>query len=132
MNKKPMSAKDRNKLQKLSNEIRSKLWADDEVKAEAENASLLGRFFKARNNYSCPEKPSDYWPLYSAVVGVQGRNVSLVQFETDKYGDTMIRCGDRCGGVHALDEEITEDEFLKAAGKMQKSVAALILKAISK
>lgn len=59
---------------------------------EARATALIGKFFKYRNCYSCPEKPSDYWYLYRAVSG-QKRDGALVgwDFQQDKYGAITIK-----------------------------------------
>jgi hypothetical protein len=58
----------------------------------AENKDLLGKTFKFENNYSCPEKPSDYWWQYSKVQAVDGAGyLSVFFFETDKNGGVTIR-----------------------------------------
>lgn len=53
---------------------------------------LVGKCFKYRNSYSCPEKPSDYWWLYRHVIGVTtDSNLMVHQFQTDTYGELTVK-----------------------------------------
>jgi hypothetical protein len=74
------------KLQRQSREVQERIWEIENAEAEKETAEYVGRFFKARNSYSCPEKPSDYWWLYFKVTGFEGRFVTGFEFQRDKGG----------------------------------------------
>lgn len=54
------------------------------------NKELEGKAFKYRNNYSCPEKPSDYWWMYLKVLKVSKDYIDTHEFQTDKYGEITI------------------------------------------
>lgn len=96
-----------------------------------------GRFFKVRNNYSRPEKPSDYWWLYKKVVEIKPNNIydtgsngvachySGWSFETDSYG-TFTVSQRNMGYLHSLGEEITEAEFNAAWNKAMDRLDNLI------
>ncbi|MBS0251476.1 MAG: hypothetical protein JSS54_17620 [Proteobacteria bacterium] len=78
-------------------ELRQKAWAARDALAEAEraekdrqNAKLVGHTFKARNSYSCPEGPKDYWPLYGLVLSAEDGGVWMFEFQRDKYGKFEI------------------------------------------
>lgn len=80
-------------------ELRSAAKAANQKLSEAEtairvkeNASLLARCFRYRNNYSCPEKDSDYWWMYAKVIKIakDGR-LTLFQFQIDRYGNFDCR-----------------------------------------
>ena len=97
---------------------------------------MIGKCFKIRNNYSCPEKLSDYWFLYVRITDIKEEdlyvsnsgeclsNYSGFSFQTDKYGRVNIDTKDR-GYVHSLGEEIPELEFEKAWNKMIKRIHTL-------
>lgn len=96
---------------------------------------LEGRFFKKQNNYSCPEKKSDYWWLYTKVVSVKPQDVYLSgsgvashfsgwTFQTCKYKNVTIEKNAK-GYVQNLGDEITEKEFNKAWNDMLLSLAKL-------
>lgn len=55
-----------------------------------ENKKLEGKAFKYRNNFSCPEKPSDYWWMYLKVLKVTKDHIEVHDFQTDKYGEITI------------------------------------------
>jgi hypothetical protein len=85
---------------------------------------LEGKYFKYKNCYSCPQKKSDYWWLYSKVVTVEkenlyksGENVLATctcwGFQTDKNG--MININPIYETyTHSLGVEISKSEFEKA------------------
>jgi len=58
-----------------------------------ENKNNIGRCFKCKNNYSCPEKDEDYWFLYSKIIDAEGRYYKCIEFQQDSYGicQTSIR-----------------------------------------
>lgn len=60
-----------------------------DAEAKQVNKSFAGRCFKSRNNYSCPEKPSDYWWLYIRVVDVSD-GVTVIHAQRDKDGRITI------------------------------------------
>jgi hypothetical protein len=81
---------------------------------EEKSAEFVGRYFKYRNSYSCPEKPSDYWHLYFKVTGYEGRRLKGYSFEQDKYGKFFF--DPNAETFHHLTryEEIEADEFARA------------------
>jgi hypothetical protein len=84
-----------------------------------------GKYFKYRNCYSCPAKPSDYWWLYVKVVEIKPSDIYDTRgngitseyrgysFQKDKYGQITIQ-NERKSYIHGLGKEITEMEFKKA------------------
>lgn len=65
---------------------RRKLMALVQKRESKENAALLGKCFKTRNNYSCPQSPRDYWWLYVRVTKVSGSSVYIRSIQKDKNG----------------------------------------------
>jgi hypothetical protein len=58
----------------------------------AENKSCVGKTYRYRNSYSCPEKPSDRWWLYAKVQSIsKSGHLTVFLFETDKYGHISIQ-----------------------------------------
>ena len=56
------------------------------------NRQHVGRYFKYRNCYSCPEKPSDYWWLYIRVTGLdRDGSLQYTECQIDKYGEITIK-----------------------------------------
>lgn len=52
---------------------------------------LIGKCFKYKNNYSCPEKPSDYWFLYVRIDSLsKDGDLFSTQFQTDMYGKFLF------------------------------------------
>lgn len=91
---------------------------------ERENRALLGKCFKYRNSYSCPEKPSDYWWLYTKVVGLEGPNIFYTEFEVAKDGRISINFNRQCYAsmIHGH-VEIRASEFNKAWRALQSKIA---------
>lgn len=96
---------------------------------------LIGKFFKTKNSYSLPKKPSDYWFIYTKITDIKkgdlydtGNGVLSefrgFDFQTDMYGDITINKS-RKGCVHSLGDEITEQEFNEAWNKMIDSLNKL-------
>lgn len=65
----------------------------DQLVLRPQLLALVGKTFKyPKNCYSCPEKPSDYWPVYAQVVKAgKGTLLETIQFETDSRGDFHYR-----------------------------------------
>lgn len=90
---------------------------------EIEDAKFVGRFFKTENNYSCPEKPSDYWWLYIKVI-TNSEGIHTFRFQADKDGKIEI------DPLHyylrpSLESyvEITEKEYSNAWEKLKKKIS---------
>lgn len=66
------------------------LWEIEKQEAEERNRSLIGKCFKYRNSYSCPQEDKDYWWMYMKVSGVSGTSLRVWRFQTDKYGKVDI------------------------------------------
>jgi hypothetical protein len=93
---------------------------------DQENKAVIGKCFRTRNNYSCPEKPTDYWWLYVRVVGVRHGSVVCHLFETDKYGKVMIDFN-AFRYAHSLDQgytPISRAQYDKAWKALMKRLGA--------
>jgi hypothetical protein len=88
-----------------------------------DNAALLGKTFKYRNCYSCPERPSDYWPLYAKVTKVDKDGyLKVFTFETDKYGHINIRVDDHKYHMSDGYQPISATEYRKALAALKARV----------
>lgn len=77
-------------LKQQARQIADKIGRIENAERYEQNKAMEGRCFKFRNNYSCPEKPSDYWWLYTRVTKVTRDHIHVQQFQTDKYGEVTI------------------------------------------
>jgi hypothetical protein len=96
MNEK-LSRKDAAQVRKLNAEIvrlRNAIHDIEEPYAATLAANLVGQCFRIQNNYSCPEKPSDYWWLYTKVRCVDGAGVRCITFQIDKDGRASLERDD--------------------------------------
>jgi hypothetical protein len=79
-------------LKATARKAQNEIYKIELAERQQQSEKLVGKTFKYRNNYSCPEKPSDYFWLYLKVKKVS-RDGHLIceEFQTDKYGDISIR-----------------------------------------
>ena len=84
----------------------------DAAVKRVELMKYVGKCFKCQNNYSCPEKPEDYWQLFTKVLGLSNEdwNLKLLKIQTDKDGKVDVAV-DEFGGTTSLVNEITHEEF---------------------
>lgn len=104
--------------------LRKKLGKITDAETAQENAALLGKCYRTRNNYSVPETAADYWWLYARVVSVAG-GLKVTTFQDDKKGRLSVEqksfyVGQSLRGY----EEISEAAFMKAWAKFTDAVAA--------
>lgn len=86
----------------------------------------IGRCFKSRNNYSCPEEDGDFWWVYYRVIDVnQEGYYSCVYFQTDKYGRLEASVDFR-NYIYEDWEEITKNEYDVAVEKHISSVEKML------
>jgi hypothetical protein len=96
-----------------------------EAEDAARDAAYLGRCFKARNNYSCPSKPSDYWWVYIKVTSIKD-GIQGLMFQIDCNGRIDIKPNEFFM-AQTLDNDtpITDAQFDKAWLKCLDAAKAL-------
>lgn len=78
-------------FQKLRNFVNKDHWRrEDKIKAPQARA-LVGKFFRSKNNYSCPEKDSDYWWEYYRVLKSTGSYLTVVNFAVDSQKNFKLQ-----------------------------------------
>lgn len=78
------------------------------------NAAHVGRFYRYRNCYSCPQRESDYWWVYHSVLSIDEHgSLNGWSFQTDKDGKVTVFPRDFLSPV-LLQEEIEEVDFYAA------------------
>lgn len=91
-----------------------------DLKKEYEN-----KFFKTRTNYSCPEKPSDYWFIYQRVNKITSVSYcEITSFSIDKNGVILIE-KDKYYFISMLHQEITEKEFYNKFDKLIDKIKSI-------
>jgi hypothetical protein len=73
-------------LERQRAKITNRIGEIERERDEAESAKFIGRFFKYRNCFSCPEKESDYWWLYFKVTANESRWSKGFDFQRDRDG----------------------------------------------
>lgn len=115
-------------LQKAQRKTNLAINALESKRRHAENIGTLGKHFKYRNCYSCPEKLSDYWPIYAKVLSVDKDGyIQALQFETDKYGNINIKVRDQAYHMGNGDgwTEVTKTEYTRALKALKAKIAKL-------
>ena len=105
-----------NRKQEIQNQIKpliDELDAIHREEKEQELTTLVGRFFKYHNSYSCPESDDDRWWIYRKVTGVDGGRITATSFQTDVDGKVEIEKIAAFPSVTGWDE-ISESEYKNA------------------
>lgn len=113
-------------LKQQACEIGNKISEIESARVRKANQSKVGKFYRTRNNHSCPEKPSDYWWVYAEVKRMDECGMLYVtEFQTDCHGNISIRF-DSCI-YHAQSwSPTTRDAYHKAWAKMLTKVKGLV------
>lgn len=115
-------------LQKIARQANEAIGKLESNRRYEQNIATLGKCFRYRNCYSCPEKPSDYWPLYAKVTAVDKDGyINALQFETDKYGDVSIKIRSHAYHMGNGDgwTEISASEYHRALKALKSKIAKL-------
>lgn len=76
-------------LQRQLKALNDELNAIIDAENDKRDATYVGKCFKVRNNYSCPESEKDYWWLYIKVLRVD-TGLLCLRFQIDCYGRIEI------------------------------------------
>jgi hypothetical protein len=88
-------------------EARAVLAAHEDAERRAKGASLIGRCFRYRNCYSCPQSEADYWWLYLRVTDMNEHgSLQGWSFQTDKDGRVSVWARE-----HILSELVSSDGY---------------------
>lgn len=111
-------------LRATADKVRREIMKREDAARIAANRDTVGKCYRYRNCYSCPEKPSDYWWLYTKVVGLEGPNIFYTEFEVAKDGRISINFNRQCYAsmIHGH-VEIRASEFNKAWRALQSKIA---------
>lgn len=105
-------------------ELRGELNELTDARDAAESAALVGKMYRYRNSYSCPEDEADYWQLYTKVLSSNDHgSLSVLNFQTDKDGraEIEITLGVACSFGYR--DEIGADEFNEALAAFNRLVS---------
>lgn len=117
-----MKQKTVDELTKIAREAQEKLGEIRAAEFRRLNGPKVGKAFKTRNNFSCPEKPSDYWWLYSKVTRMDDDGMLYAtDFETDRYGNISVRFNHYAYHMQGH-QQIPAAEFRRAWKKMQAKI----------
>lgn len=95
--------------------LRDELWKIEKVEEKERVTPLLGKCYRYRNCYSCPEVESDYWWMYFRIVALEGGSPIAFVFENGKYGEIRIKPRSReSEHLIAKAEEIPYKDYSRA------------------
>lgn len=112
-------------LEQIMQSAREQLWHIQEAENQEALGQYVGCFFKYRNNYSCPEKESDYWFDYLCVDRVEGSNLVGLLFSKDSNGQFSI-IPEHYTRHHSDHIEISADEFNAAKETLLNELKSLL------
>jgi hypothetical protein len=113
-------------LQETARKAQDELSRIQAADFKAKNGKLVGKTFKVRNNYSCPEKPSDYWNEYAKVTRMDKYGMLYaVVFAIDKNGTARVE-PDHCIHHAQYYSPIPAAEFERAKKKTLAKLRALL------
>lgn len=92
------------------------LLKDEIENIQIENMKLnIGKCFKYRNSYSCPQSEEDYWFVYHQIVDVKNGRYNAIMFQTTSDGTCSISQEELFyRKFSSCFTEITEKEFNQA------------------
>lgn len=80
----------RKEIELLQNEV-EKIQKKELKQKLPDYKKLIGTYWKTKNNYACPNKPSDYWNLYIKVVEVDNNgDLYTAKVQIDQYGHLSV------------------------------------------
>lgn len=95
--------------------IMAKIWAREARQRVKANRPCVGKFYRYRNCYSCPQQESDYWWLYYAVTGIdKDGNLKAWSFQDDNAGRLTIEFNRVVLALTDGYREIVRGEFAEA------------------
>lgn len=101
-------------LEETINTARAELNKIEDAESYERNSALVGKCYKYRNSYSCPERPQDYWWLYVVVTGLERSSLNLFMFERDINGKIEIKRNHVRSYLAGGYQEIERSELLTA------------------
>lgn len=84
----------------------------EDAEREDRNATLVGKYFRFRNSYSCPDTADDYWWLYLHITGISENGwLEYWSFEQDSLGKTIIYSNQSMSRVTSDYQKISASHF---------------------
>lgn len=111
--RKQMEEKEK-ELQKINMELRDIKYKYEQAIEIPQKKKLIGNFYKYRNSYNCPAKPSDYFWVYIHIIGLKGITLVGNTFQTDKYGKCDFETERGVDGIIERTIKISKSEYKKA------------------
>jgi hypothetical protein len=96
----------------------------EQAERQRDLSALVGRSFRYRNCYSCPESEAERWWMYTRITGVHEGTLQGLRFQTDKNGKAEIEACD-VWGLSTLGDEIDAATFNDALAIFRAYVAEL-------
>lgn len=112
-------------LRRQERAINQRIGAIQDAARFEENKAQVGKCFRYRNCYSCPEKPGDYWWLYAKVQSIaKSGHLTVFMFQTDKYGEVTIKIDKYRHSMNDGYQPIAREQFDKQWRNLKRRIAA--------
>lgn len=72
----------------------------EELKKEKALKEFVGKCYKYKNCFSCPQEEKDYWWMYICVKEVKDGCLVCQTFQKDKYGKITINLNDKISSMN--------------------------------
>jgi len=114
-------------LRSDARKIGDQISAIESEQRKTANGAKVGCYFRTRNGYSCPQKPSDYWWLYAKCTRMDDDGfLYAFKFQTDCHGKIEIE--EDAHSYHMQHyEPCSKVEFDRAWHKLRKRVQIFTL-----
>lgn len=105
--------------------LNKQIGAIERAETRKQMAAHVGKYLKyPKSCYSCPKKPSDYWPIYAHVVRqTQSGSLIAVTFQTTSTDEMTLRIEEWYSPHHVNDYiPITKRQYAAAKEKFVREV----------
>jgi hypothetical protein len=115
------------RLRQISSKIRNILMKKEAVAKTKVLKKYVGKYFKAKNCFSCPESEEDYWTIYIHVLGLTEDGwLDFVSFQKNIHDNISI---DRSTLPNVSGwTSSTQEEFNSALSKIMDELQLLFVK----
>jgi len=113
-------------LQNIISQARQELGKIEDQERYDRDIQYVGKYYKIRNNFSCPKEEKDYWWFYMNIY-CMGENDELLSFNFEKTSENKINIDTReYASLYDGWIEITKEEFWEAWEKLMSDLQSCL------
>lgn len=111
-------------LEKIRRICQDEVQKREELKRERFLKEFIGKYYKYKNSYSCPQEEKDYWWLYIHIIEVKDGWLRVFEFQKDQYGKIIIEDNATMSSPTPDDKyiECTVEEFYREWQNMMDNI----------